>query len=99
MTGYLNSDSGLHATPIKNRYAGCVSYPETFEKCSILFKFKEGVLKMGSSLPLTLINFEQGSTVDLTPFLPHFRSQVNMSAEELSKLAEKLKEMVGRFRI
>jgi len=26
----------------------------------------------GSSLLLTLINFEQGSTVDLTPFRPHF---------------------------
>jgi len=25
--------------------------------------------KKGSSLPLTLINFEQGSTVDLTTFL------------------------------
>jgi len=28
--------------------------------------------KKGSSLPLTLINFEQGSTVDLTTFLTTF---------------------------
>jgi hypothetical protein len=30
---------------------------------------KSALKKMGSSLPLTLNNFEQGSTVDLTPFL------------------------------
>ena len=29
-------------------------------------------LAEGSSLLLTLFNFEQGSTVDLTPFLLHF---------------------------
>ena len=39
--------------------------------------------KKGSSLPLTLINFEQGSTVDLTPFSwPHFpRKSVKISME------------------
>jgi len=35
----------------------------------------------------------------LASIFPHFRSQVNISAEELSKLTEKLKEMVGRFRV
>jgi hypothetical protein len=34
---------------------------------------KSTLVKMGSSLLLTLINFKQGSTVDLTPFLINFK--------------------------
>ncbi len=47
----------------------CLIETDLYKECLLIFTISSiFCLKKGSSLPLTLINFEQGSTVDLTPF-------------------------------
>jgi len=52
---------------------------------------KKGSKKKGSSLPLTLINFEQGSTVDLTPFV--FKGVYDEIATQLPKDLQAFRSM------